>query len=103
MVLMTDVMLEPAGFKKPQREQELTYDPDEPLFKKRTPAVCRGLPGGIIIDLELTNVGEQLEQFVALEDLRGDPQLAAELESAITALGGRSKGHKFDVLRSELF
>jgi len=100
---MTEVMIEPAGFRKQQREQKLSYDPEEPLFKKRTPAICKGLEGGVIIDLGLTNVEEQLRRLVTVEALRPDHQLAEELEAAIVAQGGRSRGHRFDVLGSSLF
>lgn len=100
---MTEVMLGPAGFRKQQHEKRLVYDPDEPLFKKRTPAICKTLEGGVIIDLGLTNVGQQLQGLVTVESLQSDEDLAAKLESAIVALGGSKKEHKFDVLNSVLY
>ena len=38
-----------------------------------------------------------------MEALRPDHELAEELGDAIIALGGRRKGHSYDVLGSELF
>ena len=58
VVLLTEVMVEPGGFKRKQKERTITYEPEKPLFPSRFPAICRELEGGVIIDLGITNVRE---------------------------------------------
>lgn len=105
IVFWTPVMIWPLGFLRAHKKETIEYKSDSCLHNRRYPLVTLK-SGGIIIDLQITEVERQISELLDVNERNTDEQLCNYLDNLSNKIRGgprKQEGkHKFNLLSSVL-
>ena len=81
IVFWTPVMVWPLGFVKSHKKQTVEYKSDSCLHNGKYPLIASNLVGGVIIDLQTTDVERQVAQLLDVSERNTDDELCTYLDN----------------------
>jgi hypothetical protein len=81
IVFWTPVMVWPLGFVRPHKKQTVEYMSDSCLHNGKYPLIASNLVGGVIIDLQTTDVERQVAQLLDVNERNTDDELCNYLDN----------------------
>ena len=84
-------MLWPTGFVKAHKKETIEYKSDSCLHNGKYPLIAPNLVGGVIINLQTTEVEDQIARLLDIKDRNSDEELCIYLDNLADQIRGRRK------------
>ena len=81
IIFWTPVMTWPTGFSKEHKKETVEYMSSDCLHNGKYPFIPQKLKGGVIVDLQVTDVADQVSKLLEIGELVEDEQLCVYLKA----------------------
>ena len=79
-------MIWPTGFGKVHTKETVEYMSNDCLHNGKYPYIPQKLKGGVIVDLQVTEIESQVSKLLEIGELVDDEQLCAFLQDKISSI-----------------